>query len=341
MKVLYLDHPESDYLAAQVYLGLCQVLGPENVVDYPRKDSYHGLVHEYPSQYDVDPGDSRWEKWRRDGTGPMGSTSPFPWMIAQDSRAWGRDEILARAWEFDLAVLASPRRDNAAALSDLLSAGARFRRLVMMDGEDYDAIRWDYVERFRPAVYFKRDLVASPQVVYPEQEQRMRGSVRVEPLPLAITAVSRGLFPVEHDVFLPGGRNTPGGLEPWWPAVQAATPSCRLGDWPYERYLDILGRSRIAVAVRGHSPDSYRSWEALGVQGPMVMVQKHDFIRPHPFIEGEHVVHFENPEELGMLLRRYLADEPARARVAAAGHAHALAHHTVRARAEYLLEKSL
>ena len=42
MKVLYLTDSEPDYLADQIYDGLCTVLGGENVFDFPRKAAYHG-----------------------------------------------------------------------------------------------------------------------------------------------------------------------------------------------------------------------------------------------------------------------------------------------------------
>src|SRR3990167_7313615 len=47
MKVLYINHPESDYGGSFIFNGLCAVLGDENVYDYPVKWSYHGRHHAY------------------------------------------------------------------------------------------------------------------------------------------------------------------------------------------------------------------------------------------------------------------------------------------------------
>ena len=33
MRVLYIDHPEADFLSAIVFMGLCEQLGPGSVVD--------------------------------------------------------------------------------------------------------------------------------------------------------------------------------------------------------------------------------------------------------------------------------------------------------------------
>ena len=41
MNVLYLTDPGLDYLADQIYDGLCAVLGWQNVFDFPPKAAYH------------------------------------------------------------------------------------------------------------------------------------------------------------------------------------------------------------------------------------------------------------------------------------------------------------
>ena len=73
MKVLYINHPESDYGGAFLHNGLCQLLGDTNIFDYPIKKSYHGEVHTY-SLPDI----------------PNGVTGPLGWM---------RDTPHANAWD--------------------------------------------------------------------------------------------------------------------------------------------------------------------------------------------------------------------------------------------------
>ena len=41
MNVLYLTDPALDYLADQIYTGLCKVLGWQNIFDFPQKAAYH------------------------------------------------------------------------------------------------------------------------------------------------------------------------------------------------------------------------------------------------------------------------------------------------------------
>ena len=79
-RVLVINHPESDYGAAMLWNGLCEVLGPENVYDYPAKLSYHGQVHEGYILPD----------------GKRGLTAPLHWVPAWPS-AWGDKDPLEAA----------------------------------------------------------------------------------------------------------------------------------------------------------------------------------------------------------------------------------------------------
>ncbi len=340
MAVLYLDHPEADFLAAQVFVGLCRLLGPAHVIDYPYKASYHGEVHRYPSPYTSDPGTTPWSSWDSGD----GLTAPFEWMEAQPGKRHTYEEIggLLLAKHFDLVLLASPRKYNTMALESLLASVGRHRMppIVLIDGEDYTTIRWDLIEQFQPKVYFKRELVRDPFEVYHDAKARMLGKVRIEPLPLAPVRTAAKTV-TDTDVVLLGGSNCPGGKAPYEDAVRRVTSSHLLGHVSFDQFLASVSRARIAVALRGHSQDSLRSWEMLACDGPMVAVYRHTLLRPNPFHNGLHVAEFGSPAELEAVLRTYLADEPRRAAVAAAGHAHLLAHHTPEARARYLLDKVL
>ena len=109
----------------------------------------------------------------------------------------------------------------------------------------------------------------------------------------------------------------------------------------YEGMLQAVASSRIVVAPRGHGQDTLRCFEFLGVEGPLVAIQKHSLLTPDPLVGDRHVAWFSSPAELEEIVRRYLGDEDLRTRVAADGFAFAREKHTVRARAQYLVEKSL
>ena len=342
MKILYIDHPEADFLSAIVFIGLCQELGAENVIDYPYKRSYHGEVHQYPSVYDRDPGKTLWQHWQSTNAGNLGVTAPFAWMIAQPGKEWSRDEVISRVREFSLIVLASPRPYNSAALSDLIDVVGRSNLppLVMMDGEDYEEIRWDFVEKFTPEVYFKRELVDQPRCIYYEQYVRMRNKVKILPLPLAAIRILEDYQPLDNDIVMLGGSNTPGGKQAYDDVIRGCSDKHILGQVGFSEFLTSISRSKLAVAPKGASQDSLRSWEMLGCRGPLVLVQSHTLIRSHPYIKGEHCDYFSTPEELRTKLRFYLESEKVRERIAAQGFLHTKRYHTTKVRAQYLLRES-
>ena len=343
-RVLFCDHPESDYLAAMLHLGLCQVLGPENVVDYPYKRSYHGETHRYPSVYATDPGSSEHRKWLA-GETPMGVTSPFDWYTAQPAREWSRQEVIDNLHGFELVVLASPRKNNGEALDDLIRARGRHEvnRLAFVDGEDYAEIRWDVIERFAPEVCFKRELVPGVRTLYPAQEATMRNRVRFEPLPFGYPG---GRLPAaaerDVDVVMLSSGSRPGGLGEWEAAVRRVTSSVVTGRISRADYLATLARAKIIVVPRGHGWDTLRLWESLACEGAMVLVERSPRLMPDAPVDGLQWVSFASADELSAAVRSYLLNtEGAREIVARNGNALLWAKHTVRARAEFLLEKAL
>jgi hypothetical protein len=320
-KVLYLEHPEADFLAAIVYMGLCQELGPENVVDYPYKRSYHGEVHRYRTPYEFEPPDK------------MGETGPFDWMEAQPAREWTREEVVSRMAEFSLIILASPRRYNTAALEDLIGAVGRDRMppIVLVDGEDYTDIRTDLVDRFRPNVYFKRELLPNSY-----------SGCRLEPFALA-SPLLNPVKEVEKDIdvlFL--GGNT------WAARGEACAALANAfgkrfvggvsGHIPHSEYMTMLARAKIAVSVRGFGYDTLRVWEIPSCPGTLLVADRLPILRPAPLIDRKHALYFTSPEELVEVVRSALEDEPWRARIARAGNDHWREHHTARARARLLLD---
>ena len=53
MKVLYLTDPALDYLADQIYTGLCKVLGWQNIFDFPKKLRITILRRAWPTSHKI------------------------------------------------------------------------------------------------------------------------------------------------------------------------------------------------------------------------------------------------------------------------------------------------
>jgi hypothetical protein len=329
--ILFVDHPEADFTMALTIMGLRDFLGVDQVVDFPVKGSYRGRTDHYrlPPQ----------QVWGVDGSISAvykdGTTSPFAWMRPAGPREWSFDEVCARMGEFSL-VVASVRPFALAALSRLL-ASVSLPRLVLVDGEDSSGVKMDAIGQFRPKVYFKRHLV--------KEEAYRRDATDVLSLPFAIanlrevSSFSGGSPRV--DVCLLGGSNAPGGKGQYEDAVRRVTSNVAFGQSSYGGMLEAVSSSRIAVAPRGHGQDTLRCFEFLGVEGPLVAIQKHTLVMPDPLVADRHVAWFNSPGELEAIVRKYLSDEGLRVAVAREGFAFAKEKHTVKARAQYLVERSL
>jgi len=332
MKVLFIDHPEADYLAAILYSGLCQELGPENVVDWPWKCTYHGENYEGPIPYPPH----------------VGVASPFDWFSPQPGRAWTDQEIYDRIREFDLVILASPRAYNVAALDSIIAHCGRdaLKRFVFVDGEDYTTNRWDLIDRFRPAVYFKLSVTKNPFEVYVEQKSRLEAHVRIVPFPLASPVQNVPSVPKEFDVAFFGGNNWQSGGASARTALSRRLaeefPSIidrRVG---HAEFISSVAKSRIAVSVGGSGTEPLRTYEILSCPDTLLVREDVDSVTPYPFVNGVVTVNFNvgDVEEIVRSVRYYLHHEEDRRRIASSGNEFLREHYTPRARARQLLEEA-
>lgn len=332
MRVLFLDHPEPDFMSAMLYLGLKQVLGDDDVVDWPWQPHFHGEAYHGPV-----PGN------------PNGYAEPFPWMPALPGRKWGDDEVLARLQEFDVVALASPRAYNTERLSRL----PRPAKTVIVDGEDYSTLRWDLIEKFKPAVYFKTSMQNNPFEVYPaEQRARLADTFKLVAFPLATTFVIEPTQPKKMiDVCFLGGGNWHGprreGVTEDRPLLKpelerllrSELPNARIvtGNVAYSEFRQTLSASKIAVCVSGHGLEPVRTYEAMSCPGTMVIRERIDHVTPWPLqtVSAE----FGSYAEVPALCRHYLEHDDERRALALEGNKHVLSHYTPSARAWQFLSE--
>ena len=353
MKILYITDSGLDYLADQLYTGLCKLLGWENVIDFPYKAYYHD---------------------------PLRRAHYLP---QNAGRRYDRGEVieLLQSHGIDLAVLSSPRRQAVETL-DSLSRHARFPALALVDGEDDRTVRRTLFERYPFGLYFKREMapvaaMGSGEALYrrlfPTPDLRQR----IHPLPFSVvleTVPSVRQADKDVDVSYAGRVSHPkrvravamlrgdptlrfaGGLYADRTdrlSKLAAGPMSKFlaklkGD-PYvgdtERgkrlspndYYGLLNRSKMALSIRGGGFDTLRYWEIVA-SNTMLISERPDIVIPDNFIDREHAV-FCRPDlrDLTELVRYYAAHDRERESIAARGHAHLLAFHTCERRAEYFM----
>ena len=335
MNILYLTDPYPDYLADQIYTGLCRVLVPKSVVDYPSKGIYH------------DPAQKVWYLPQVQGN------------VHSEQDIMG----LLKERHFDMICLSSPR-DRSLQILELIASRGYLAPVVIIDGEDDARIRYWIAERYHARLYFKReyiwvngkltrrwkDLNNYFRSFYLNQTGLKR---MIFPLPFSIILDSvpkDDALEKEIDVSFRGivssrtsrkrtkviellnsmeGINIKGHLYTNKDSSNYLSP---------EEYYQEIRRSKIAISIRGGGFDTYRFWEILACRS-LLLSELPDILIPNEFQHGEHIIYCK-PDLTGLqkLIRYYLDHNQERERIAEQGYQHLLKYHTCEKRAEYFLE---
>jgi hypothetical protein len=126
----------------------------------------------------------------------------------------------------------------------------------------------------------------------------------------------------------------------WLPRMAA---SFRTNDWsrPYtlQEVADVYRRSRMVVNIGADKlphDANLRVFEVLA-SGALLITSLPSELTELGFQEGVHFIGYRNENEIIPLVRKFLGDEPTRARIAAAARAKTLSEHTYDSRAAQLL----
>ena len=103
------------------------------------------------------------------------------------------------------------------------------------------------------------------------------------------------------------------------------------------KYLDLLRRSKIAIAPRGSGEDTNTYWE-IPACGVAMLAQRRTITILNNFVEGEEALFFDTAKEMVDLYVSALKDPDRLREMAFAGRAKVLAHHTAEKQVEMLLE---
>lgn len=306
-RILVLTHLNLDYGMDTLYDGLCQLLGVENVIEYPWKPLLHG--------------------------GTLGEGAPYPsqsdYRSAPQSIETLEEEL--RAGAFDLILFG-----DVFYLSDqepmfrLLRAKPEVPVFIVDtwdEGTDYLPRLRAYLDGANIQGYFKHEMVHGIEY-----------GPRTRPLPLCHP--DRRFAPAFQtnrgtDLFWAGHRVL--GLR----RIHLEAVEAHLGrdlDRIYcqEEYARLLDDARIGVSFFGFGYDTYRYWE-LPAHGCMLLAERTPFRIPLNFVEGESAVFFDDTPELLDKLDFYLAHPNEAEAIARRGYQHAREHHTASARARQML----
>jgi len=358
-RILFINHPESDYGGAMLYTGLCRTFGAENVFDCPRKVSYHGQCH----NYDI-------PKIQNGSTGPYPwfETTPDPWtsknlepvpQITLSDKAIQEAKQMLDANEFDLVVVESMRDVCRTVYEQLKPSIARAAiRIVLHDGEDFSILREQIINEINPHLLLKREY----PLAWPDHMNV--GGTEVIPYPFsnAVSAIATRMPSVcetiverEYDAVMMCGNTFPTrqalidklrkhedgmkvylALNPDYDKTGLRSTS-PLEGWLV--YMAIFGGSKLGISERGFGWDTVRYWEV-----PMMTVLmscKLDIRIPNPFKNMETCVEYDAAHEVPGIIKRLTreADCATLTQIYNAGKEHLLRYHTAEARVAYMLER--
>jgi hypothetical protein len=106
-------------------------------------------------------------------------------------------------------------------------------------------------------------------------------------------------------------------------------------------YMHILSRTKILFTAAAHNATGdTRTWEAFS-RGPLVFIDNIPIPQPNPLVAGEHYIKIDirNPEKIITQAKELLKDETERAKIAKAGHEHAVKYHSSQARVNYVMDE--
>ena len=330
MRILLVANPDPDYTQDVVYHGLVQLLGARNVLEHPYTPRYHE-----PPRADVG----------------------FP-MLYLDVRDEGPRGELSEMLEWADAVIIGSLHKSAYDVAREVLRLAPEKPTAYLDGADDSYIH----EIARHVdVYFKREVPLRRRLQTPLPLQKLffrfggapqwqgplrevvdfavAGDPRIVPLPFGV--IDHGQRAVREKTYDVAFMGLPTSRERARlrrdldalarQGVRVFAPEERLSWWDY---LEVLGRTRVGISLRGHGFDTYRYWE-IPALGTMLLAETPRIVIPENFEHAEEAW-FADPARMPDAVREVLAMDTER--IAAAGHRKLLASHTSSARAQTVLD---
>lgn len=307
VRILILTHDNSDYGMDTLYHGLCTLLGKENVVEFPWKPTLHGqnveAANNYPCVFnypgDPTPVDSLVKELRQ---------GRFDFILYGDVVQMTQGDAIKRIVNAnpDIPVVLYDTWDDCyTPLPQILDYIGRKQFDLMFKREMLDGVDYGNRTFALPFGYAEKFILPEPKSDKGD-EIFWAGKNEYGLRPLYIKALERRL-----------GRRLDRKFD------QAT-------------YKSKLAGSKMGLSFFGCGFDSVRYWE-LPANGVMLLAERPPIRIPCNFIDGQSAVFFDDLPEMESKLDYYTRRPEEVARIAAAGHAHYLKHHTTVMRARQLL----
>ena len=308
MRILFVLPARPHYGLDVIYDGLCKVLGPEAVVDFPPKPSLHGV--------------------------PPGELANYPCSYHWPAHDFPEEEVLdqLRAGRFSAVVYGDCENALDGAWARRVAESAQGTPFYLLDANDECTNLRGAIQEIlgrQTDGYFKREMLscvdygpgAFPMPFALSEEQALREFDKDRP----------------NDLFWAGHRNA--YRRRFYLERIEEHLGLRLdATYTAEKYQVRLRQARIGLNLFGFGFDTVRYWE-LPAQGCLLLSERPPIRIPFNFEDGKSAVFFSDAPELIEKLDYYLAHPAESETIARAGHALYWERHTATARAEQLLAR--
>ncbi|BBO79764.1 hypothetical protein DSCO28_03300 [Desulfosarcina ovata subsp. sediminis] len=307
MRILVITHNNSDYGMDTLYHGLCNLLGKQNVIEFPWKPTLHGQCVEsannYPCVFHY-PGEKSCVK-----------------QLVRELKA-GRFDLIIYA-----DVVGFKHQEE---VRQLLRAAQNIPLILYDTWDDCytpDKRIQHYIGGRRFDIRFKREFL-------------LGANYESKTLPLPFSFPERYLtkgarVKKTNSVFWAGKKIY--GLRPLYIPYLEKRFGWRLDKrFDQQTYQTLLRQSHIGLSFCGCGFDTVRYWE-LPANGVMIMSERLPIGIPYNFTDGESAVFFDDLKDMEDKLDYYLRHFDEAGRISDAGHRHYLRYHTSTARARQFL----
>lgn len=338
--ILSICSRESDYLQDLTFAGLSEALGPQNVVDFP----FHWQFHRRKKHLVA-----RAETYPRN----MGF---LPSLISGTGGRFKNLESVKKGLSegrFSAVFLSSVKPDALETFEALRShVNVPW---IFLDGGDWVEIGGDFkrLGGFQAFELFSKILREKPPAAIFKRELKIGSAAVSNVFPLPFSAQTAQIPALKPD--------SPKEFQVAFWAVESSAARKKAfeilkGRYDCERngtvsgqtfrkyslraesYFEALNRTRISLSFRGEGFDTLRFWE-IPACGSLLLSEVPDIQMPDPFVDGQTAVFCKNDlSDLTDRIDYYLARPDEAVKIAAAGQAHLLKHHTYLKRAEYILD---
>lgn len=320
-KFLYINSRYTDYQQDLIYSGLTNVIGKENVIDYPWNPKFHLPYKVYPKN------------------------------MGYSSFSLPKPRAFFNTGDFDIVILASAKKDALETYAKLLSR-IKDKPIFFLDGGDRSDIGGDF-HRLNAGVLYEETVKQRPFDFIFKREYvpaLHESNSRILPFPFS--------FP--HDLRISSKEEIEKKYEvSFWgqQAPEIRTKALKLLEGKYDCaqngttlnqdfktykrkgkfYLEEISKCKVVLNFRGGGWDTMRYWETPAM-GSFMISQKPQIHIPHNFEDGRHVVWCcDTLCDLTEKIDYYLQRPSEREAIAARSRAHLNKYHLNTSRAKSML----